>query len=69
MLGGPVTEGHRLYLAKCTTCHRAYEPARFTPDHWRQAVAKMTRKGRVHLTADERAAILGYLTGAEVADR
>ena len=56
-------EGKRLYLAKCTSCHAAYEPARYAPGIWRENVDKMERLKKVTLSPEQRAEILQYLTG------
>jgi mono/diheme cytochrome c family protein len=60
---GPMPEGRRLYLAKCTSCHSEYEPAKYTREVWVANVDKMEGLGKVHLSPDERAQILQYLTG------
>lgn len=59
----PMTEGQRLYLAKCTSCHSAWEPAKHTPQEWRKNVEEMEEAKKLTLTAEERAEILRYLTG------
>jgi mono/diheme cytochrome c family protein len=61
----PVSDGERLYQARCTACHAAYEPASRTPDEWRAAVSKMERWRKVRLNDSERALILAYVTGTE----
>ena len=59
----PMSDGKRLYLAKCTSCHAAYEPAVHSPEVWRANVDKMEGLKKVHLSPEERAEILQYLTG------
>lgn len=59
----PMTDGERMYLAKCTACHSAYEPASRTPQGWADAIDEMEAKKKVHLQPDERALILTYLAG------
>jgi mono/diheme cytochrome c family protein len=61
----PVSDGERLYLARCTACHAAYDPRERTADEWAAAVAKMERWKKVSLSNDERALILSYLDGTE----
>lgn len=61
-----MSDGQRLYLEKCTSCHDAYEPHEFTPDKWRESVKEMEDDGRVALSAEDRAVLLGYLTGRPV---
>jgi hypothetical protein len=62
----PMSDGQRLYLDKCTSCHDAYEPHEFTPDKWKEAVREMEGNDRITLTVQERTDILQYLTGAPV---
>jgi hypothetical protein len=58
-----MSEGQLLYMAKCTSCHSAYEPSAYPPAKWRENVAEMEAANKVHLTPEERAGILTYLTG------
>ena len=60
----PISEGQRLYLAKCTSCHSAWEPAKYSPTEWRKNLDEMIEAKKVTLSAEERAEILGYLGGA-----
>lgn len=60
----PRSEGERLYLARCTKCHAAYEPGQRTPAQWQEAVENMEMQGKVDLSPGDRALILGYLAGA-----
>ncbi|TMA23356.1 MAG: hypothetical protein E6J88_12865 [Deltaproteobacteria bacterium] len=60
----PMSSGERLYRAKCTSCHRVYEPHEQTPSQWAATLDKMEAEKKVHLTAEERAEILGYLVGS-----
>ncbi len=64
---GPMPEGQRTSLATCTSCHRAYEPARYTPEQWSAAIDKMEALKKTHLTQQERAEIMTYLTGRPIA--
>ena len=59
----PTSEGRSLYLAKCTSCHRIYEPAELSPEKWTATVAKMEALKKVRLNEEQRALILQYLTG------
>ncbi len=61
---GPMSDGERMYLAKCTSCHAAYEPAERTRVKWVDAIDEMEAKKKVHLAPEERALILTYLTGS-----
>jgi len=58
-----MSDGERMYLAKCTSCHRVYEPAEETPAQWAKEVDKMEALKKVTLSAEERAQILQYLSG------
>ena len=59
----PMSDGERMYLGKCTSCHSAYEPASRTPKGWADAIDEMEAKKKVHLDQGERALILSYLGG------
>ena len=59
----PMSSGERLYRAKCTSCHRVYEPHEQTPPQWAATLDKMEAEKKVHLTPEDRAEILGYLGG------
>jgi len=59
----PRSEGERVYLAKCAGCHRVYEPHEYPPEKWVGSVASMERNKRVRLDPEQRALILGYLSG------
>ncbi|MFN2550343.1 MAG: hypothetical protein ABR567_23200 [Myxococcales bacterium] len=60
----PMSSGERLYRAKCTSCHRVYEPHEQSPQKWAATIDKMEAEKKVHLSPDERAEILGYLGGS-----
>lgn len=59
----PMGEAERTYRAKCTSCHRAYEPASRDARGWVAAVDEMEAQKKVRLTQQERAAVLTWLTG------
>jgi hypothetical protein len=61
----PMSEGERTYRAKCTSCHRVYEPHEETPAQWVKTIDKMEALKKVKLTPEERAEILQYLTGEQ----
>jgi cytochrome c5 len=61
--GATSSDGRRLYLAKCTHCHAAYQPSAHTPQEWATKIDEMERNKRVHLTPEERSLILAYLSG------
>jgi len=60
----PMSSGERLYLAKCTACHSAYEPAAYSQKQWIDNVDEMTAQKKVTLSPEERAEILAYLSGS-----
>ena len=64
---GPISAGERLYLAKCTSCHSAYAPSKYTAKQWHDNVHEMEGAKKVTLSPDERAEILTYLTGSPTA--
>lgn len=64
---GPMGDGERMYLAKCTACHSAYEPSSRTPRGWADAIDEMEAKKKIRLAPDERALILSYLAGNSTA--
>jgi hypothetical protein len=59
---GPMSEGERLYAAKCTSCH-SYEPHDYRPEKWRSAVAEMEHEKKVTLSPEQRELILTFLAG------
>jgi hypothetical protein len=60
----PMTSGELLYRAKCTSCHRAYEPHEQSPQKWVGTIDKMEALKKVHLSPEDRAEILSYLSGS-----
>jgi cytochrome c5 len=60
---GPMSDGERMYLSKCTACHSAYEPGERSAQSWVKAMDDMERLKKTHLKPGERALILSYLTG------
>jgi len=60
---GPMSDARRMYLSKCTSCHSEYSPSTYTPEQWQAALDEMEKLKRVHLSQEERALILSYLTG------
>ncbi|TMB37772.1 MAG: hypothetical protein E6J58_10625 [Deltaproteobacteria bacterium] len=60
----PLSEEERTYRAKCTACHRAYEPGE--RKDWPAVLDKMQTEKKTHLNPDERAQILAFLRGNSV---
>ena len=58
----PLSEEERLYRAKCTSCHRAYEPGE--RKDWPQVLDRMQAEKKTHLNEEERAQILVFLQGS-----
>lgn len=54
------SEGKELYTAKCTACHKAYEPELYTKDEWQKILDEMGSKAK--LTDRQKQLILDYLT-------
>jgi hypothetical protein len=56
----------KLYVSRCSTCHRPYDPRSMTAVMWQIQMpvmeTRIARAGLPPLTADERASILDYLT-------
>ena len=59
----PMSDGERTYRAKCTACHRVYQPSEQTPEQWVKTLDKMEALKKATLTPEERAQILQYLSG------
>jgi len=57
----PLSPEERVYRAKCTSCHRAYEPGE--RNDWPGVLDRMNAEKKTHLSADERAQILAFLQG------
>jgi hypothetical protein len=57
----PLSPEERVYRAKCTSCHRAYEPGE--RNDWPAVLDRMNAEKKTHLSADELAQILTFLQG------
>ena len=57
----PLSEEERTYRAKCTSCHRAYEPAE--RKDWPTILDRMQAEKKTNLNVEERAQILAFLQG------
>jgi len=40
-------EARNLYLSRCTSCHRLYDPRNYSDDEWKLWMAKMSRKAKL----------------------
>jgi mono/diheme cytochrome c family protein len=54
--------GRTLYLRRCGTCHALRDPNAYDGDEWRAQIERMEKVHSVHLTTEEEADILRYLT-------
>lgn len=57
----PLSPEERLYRAKCTSCHRAFDPGE--RKDWPAVLDKMQAEKKTHLTDEERREILLFLQG------
>src|SRR5262249_60616413 len=55
----PLTEEERLYRSKCTSCHRAYQPAE--RHDWPSVIDRMQAEKKTRRSQDERAQSLVLL--------
>jgi len=46
-LAGP-DSGRKLYVAKCSRCHKFYDPAKYSDEEWQKWMRKMARKSRLN---------------------
>ena len=60
----PLSQEERLYRAKCTSCHRIYEPGE--RQDWPAVLDRMQAERKTRLTEEERAQILQFLAGTVV---
>ena len=37
----------KLYVSKCAKCHKFYDPAKYSDEHWQRWMAKMSRKAKL----------------------
>lgn len=51
--------GKKLYYGRCTSCHAADPPGKYTMDEWDDMVYHMA--ARAKLTASEKSALLTFL--------
>lgn len=51
--------GQKLYLSKCSSCHRLYDPGEFTPSQWDTILFSMRKKAKT--SPEEEAEILKFL--------
>ncbi len=56
-----MSDGEKLYLAKCSSCHNIIAPSRYDKEKWRLHIDKYGEK----MTAEEKRRVLQYLTDSE----
>ena len=49
----------KFYVAKCSKCHKLYDPAKYNDADWSHWMERMTRKAK--LNAEQSAALTEYL--------
>lgn len=54
-----LSEGRKLYVNHCGSCHNLYLPDRYNAAEWEENVAEMQEKGKI--TDSQKAKILSYL--------
>lgn len=52
-------EGQKLYISKCSGCHRLYDPREFTHSQWDTILFSMRKKAKT--SPEEEAEILKFL--------
>jgi mono/diheme cytochrome c family protein len=63
-----LSEGRKLYMDHCGSCHNLYLPHRFNATEWEKNVGEMQEKSKI--TDNEKARILSYLkSGCNTADK
>jgi len=56
-----MSDGERLYRAKCSSCHNIIEPSRHDRQTWQEYVDEYGRK----ITIEDKQLILQYLVGSD----
>jgi cytochrome c5 len=56
-----MSDGEKLYRAKCSSCHRVIAPGDHEEEEWRLYVEKYGKK----MTDEEKRIVLGYLATAD----
>lgn len=54
-----LSQGRVLYITACARCHRPEPVVRYTPEHWRRILARMSARARFDL--DEAEAVEAYV--------
>ena len=56
-----MSDGEKLYRAKCSSCHNIIEPGRHNNETWQKYVDEYGRK----MTIEEKQLVLQYLVGSD----
>jgi len=56
-----LTEGRKLYIANCGSCHNLYKPETYSAEKWTHEIIEM--KGKAMISDYQAGLILKYLTG------
>ncbi len=59
-----LTEGRRLYIKQCGSCHNLYTPQTFSEEKWTSEMVEMKEEAKI--SDGEAALILKYLTGYKI---
>ena len=54
------TEGKNLYENSCASCHKLYDPKKFTQEEWKPILIRMQKKA--HLDGTQMVSISNYIT-------
>ncbi len=55
-----LTEGRKLYVTRCSSCHQLYKPQQFTPVIWNKNLNDMQLRAKIN--DEQKQLILLYLT-------
>ena len=62
-----LSEGRKLYVDHCGSCHNLYLPERYSAPEWEKNVAEMQLKGKI--TDNQKSKIVHYLkSGCKIID-
>lgn len=55
----PEAGARKLYLTKCSKCHKLYDPAKYTDQQWQAWMDKMSHKAK--LSSEQKELITNYV--------
>src|SRR5262245_17426669 len=44
----PTAAARKLYVAKCSKCHKFYDPAKYADEEWQTWMTKMSKKSKLN---------------------